>query len=83
MSVDLGQILDELGVPTDTMVPTGMGAVSLPVEKVRQLALMVGSDPEPTNVAHGQVWGVKSNVGRKLQKIADGWIVPIHGVAIR
>lgn len=83
MSVDIGQLLAEAGLREDAEVPSGMGAVQLPVGPVRQLNLRVGSDPIPTNKYHGQVWDVKDTKRTKLHKLAIGWVVPIPGVAIR
>ena len=83
MSVDIGQLLSELGLGEGGMVPPGMGAVRLRVNAVRGLALMVGSDPEPDNAAHGQVWGVKSSKRPKIHKVVEDWVIAIPGVAIR
>ena len=82
MSVDIGQLLDELGLSQDAMVPLGMGAVRLQVGAVRALALRVGSDPMPDNVAHGQVWGVKDSKRSKLHKIVDDWVTTLENVSI-
>jgi hypothetical protein len=83
MSTDIGQMLSERGLAEDAMVPTGMGAVRLRVDAVRALDLSVGSDPEPGNWAHGQVWGVKDSKRRKLHKVVEDWVVPLVGVALR
>lgn len=83
MSIDIGQLLEEAGLPEAAMVPPGMGAVKLQVAAVRALNLRVGSDPMPANKYHGQAWGVKDSKREKLRKVALDWVVPIQGVAIK
>jgi hypothetical protein len=84
MSVDIGQLLAEAGLPECHIVPPGMGAVRLPVGSVRALSLKLGSDPiVPSNQYHGQVWGVKNSKRKKLQQIVVGWVVELPGVALR
>lgn len=81
MSVDLGQLLAEQGLPENHMVRNGMGAVKLRTGDVRAEGLRVGSDPVPTNAFHGQVWGVRNR--KRLHRLVVDWVVPISGVAIR
>lgn len=84
MSVDIGQLLAEAGLAESHMVPTGMGAVRLPVDGVRALSLKVGSDPiPPSHPYHGQVWGVKNSKRRKLHQLVAGWVVELPGIALR
>jgi hypothetical protein len=83
MSVDVGLLLAEQGFPDSHMVPQGMGAVSLAVNDLRAKGLRVGSDPIPTNVFHGQVWGVKQTTRKAVQRLVRGWVVPLAGVALR
>jgi hypothetical protein len=83
MSVDIGQLLSEQGLPDSHMVPLGMGAVSLVVDDLRARALRVGSDPMETNQFHGQVWGVKETTRKVVQRLVKDWIVPLAGVALR
>jgi hypothetical protein len=83
MSVDIGQLLAEAGLPEAAKVPQGMGAVKLPVGPIRNLGLRVGSDPIHTNKYHGQVWDVKDSKRQKLAALVVDWVVPIGGVAIR
>jgi hypothetical protein len=83
MSVDIGQLLSEQGLPDSHMVPPGMGAVSLVVDDLRAKALRVGSDPMETNQFHGPVWGVKETTRKVVQRLVKDWIVPLAGVALR
>lgn len=82
VSVDLGQLLTEAGLPESAKVPPGMGAVKLQVGPVRTLNLRVGSDPIPENVYHGQIWDVKDTKRTKLRRLVVDWVVPIAGVTI-
>jgi hypothetical protein len=83
MSVDIGQLLSEQGLPDRHMVPQRMGAVSLGVGDLRGIGLRIGSDPVPTNEYHGQVWGVKTSMRKAVQKLVKDWVVPLPGVALR
>jgi hypothetical protein len=83
MSIDIGQLLTERGLPDRHMVPQHMGAVSVGVGDLRAIGLKIGSDPIPTNEFHGQAWGVKTTTRKAVQKLVKGWIVPLPGVALR
>jgi hypothetical protein len=83
MSVDIGQLLSEQGLPDHHMVPQHMGAVSLGVGDLREIGLKIGSDPVPTNEFHGQAWGVKPSMRKTVQKLIRDWVVPLPGVALR
>ena len=88
MSVDIGQLLTETGLPENARVPSDRGAVRLNVGRVRELKLRVGSDPIaagrlPANPFHGQVWGVKSGMRAKLHDVVVDWVSPLQGVSIR
>ena len=83
MSGDIGQLLEEAGLPQQAMVPTGFGAVRLQIGSIRQIPLKVGSDPEPDNVFHGQAWGVKASIRKKVHRLVVDWLVPIEDVEIR
>ncbi|MHB8528667.1 MAG: hypothetical protein ACYC8V_04035 [Caulobacteraceae bacterium] len=65
------------------LVPDGLGAVRLQAAGVRALVLRVGSDPEPLNLAHGQVWGVTRGMRRRLRNLARDWVDPLPDVALR
>ncbi|HEV2366013.1 MAG TPA: hypothetical protein VGS12_17650 [Caulobacteraceae bacterium] len=84
MSVDIGQVLRDLGLVEGAMVPAGHGGVRLSVGALRRLTLRVGSDPEPGNPAHGQTWGAERRLRRKLLEIAcaGGWVIALPGVAL-
>jgi hypothetical protein len=82
MSVDLGQLLEEADKELDAMVPQGFGAVAIHIGIVRGHGLEVGSDPEPQNPYHGQIWGVKNNKYRKVQDAVAGWVIGLDGVSL-
>jgi ribosomal protein L21E len=87
MSVNLEQLINERGLEPKSLVPENFGAVSLNVGDVRDLdvdpKLQVGSDPEPHNRYHGQVWGVKGSVRRKLHRLVRGWVVELKDVHLK
>ncbi len=82
MSVDIGQLLVEANRELGSRVKPGFGAVGLRVGDVRTVAaLKVGSDPLPENEFHGQVWGVKNKVSKRLSRLAT-WVVSLPGVGL-
>ena len=89
MSVDLEHSLHNAGLPSDHLLSAGDGAVRITVSDVRALGLPVGSDPvdamatTPANPHHGQVWGVRSNKGKKLSRLARSWVRAIPGCHLR
>ena len=90
VSVDLGQELLAAGLALGGMVQQGMGAVRIRVADVRAKTLWVGSDPivaekppERDNPYHGQIWRCSKKTPRDLFRMAEDWVVPLPGIALR
>ena len=86
LSVDLEQLLVQDGEDVDDFFKDGdcLGVVSFPVEEVRQNDFLVGYEPIPTDIYHGEVWQpqLKRNTFAKQIKEYASWFIPIEGVSL-
>ncbi len=75
MSVDLLQPMLDAGIsPTDRKGDKYEAIVKLRVADLRQLSLLVGPDPRPSNPFHAAVWGIKKDTAKKnLRKLSE-WV---------
>ena len=75
MSVDILEALVDVGVqPKDRANPIHEAIVKLRVGALRDLGLLIGSDPGKNNDPfHAEVWGVKKSIRRRILEISE-WI---------
>jgi hypothetical protein len=79
MSVDLENEIGAAGLDPKTYIvnPPFIGAVRFAVSSLRRLDFMVGYDPLPTNLHHGEVWGNFTSSKRKqLLALAEPFVDP-------
>ncbi|WP_207210874.1 hypothetical protein [Lichenibacterium minor] len=84
MSVDLEQSILAAGddVVTHVTSPQFLGSVKFVTGDLRQEELLVGYDPLPDNIHHGEVWGnLSKGKQRRLLKKAE-WCVEIPNAII-
>jgi len=84
MSVDFEVQIAEAGLDARTFVttPYWTGSVWFTAGQVRQLGLLVGSDPIPQNPYHGEVWGIRTKAQQKQLQALAIWFVEISGVLV-
>lgn len=83
MSIDLKTRIevDGLDVKAHVTSPEWIGSVVVGVQLLRNLGLMVGYDPLPSNAYHGEVWGNLTSKPIKKQILSSAvWFVKVPNV---
>jgi hypothetical protein len=84
MSVDLQQSIEAAGLNARDYVttPKWMGSLRFEAGCLRAEGFMVGFEPLPDNLHHGEVWGKFSKPQQRRIIAMAVWFVAISGVAI-
>jgi hypothetical protein len=84
MSIDIKKSIEEAQLVAVDFVttPKWIGSVIFKVDSPRSLGLLVGYDPLPDNLHHGEVWGAFSKAKSKSIQQASQWFVAIPDVAV-
>ncbi|RXH32020.1 hypothetical protein XH94_32500 [Bradyrhizobium zhanjiangense] len=84
MSIDIKRSIEEAQLVAAEFVttPKWIGSVTMKAAVPRSVGLMVGYDPLPDNVHHGEVWGKFDRKKSKHLQRNSQWFVPIPGVGL-
>lgn len=82
MSVDIEELIHIHGLQPREHLLKGdfLGAVKLLAGAYRELGFLVGYDPLPDNLCHGEVWGNFSKAKKREIQRRVSWFVEIGGV---